>query len=118
MYIISKEYHFSAAHRLLKLPESHACHRMHGHNYVAVVELQAEELNEYGFVKDYHDLDDLKRYIDDELDHRYLNDVLGDDHVTAEQIAKHLYDWCKAKWPQVCAVTIKETPKVTATYRP
>ena len=118
MYIISKEYHFSASHQLPQLPKDHPCHRLHGHNYVVEVELQSEELDQYGFVKDYRDLDALKTYIDDTFDHRHLNDILGDENVTAEQIAKHFYDWCQAQWPQVTAVSVSETPKSNATYRP
>lgn len=117
MYRISKEYHFSSSHQLPHLPESHKCHHLHGHNYVAIVILESETLNEDGFVRDYHELDALKTYIDDKLDHKHLNDVLGDDCVTAEQIAKHLYDWAHARWPEVAAVQIKETPKTTAEYR-
>lgn len=117
MYTISKEYHFSASHALPQLPEGHPCHRLHGHNYVVEVELQSQSLDEYGFVKDYRALDALKTYIDDHFDHRHLNDILGDNSVTAEQIAKHFYDWCKAQWPQVAAVRVRETPKSCAEYR-
>ncbi|MCK5284965.1 MAG: 6-carboxytetrahydropterin synthase QueD [Alphaproteobacteria bacterium] len=118
MYKISKEYHFSASHRLLQLPEDHPCSRMHGHNYIVEVELQSETLNAVGFVRDYRELDDLKIYIDDKFDHRHLNDVLGNDSVTAEKLAKHFYDWCKERWPEVTAVRVKETPKSMAEYRP
>ena len=118
MYTISKEYHFSASHQLLDLPEDHPCHRLHGHNYVVEVELQSETLNQYGFVRDYRELDELKTYIDEKLDHRHLNDVLGDDNVTAENLAKYLYDWCKFRWSEVSAVRVNETPKSRAEYRP
>ncbi len=118
MYRISKEFHFSASHQLLGLPEDHQCARLHGHNYVVVVELESDTLNAHGFVRDYLELAPLKRYIDDELDHRHLNDVLGDDCVTAERMAKHLYDWCAARWPETRAVRISETPKTWAEYRP
>ena len=118
MYTITKEFHFSASHQLFGLPEGHQCARLHGHNYIVVVELRASELNEHGFVRDYLDLAPLKRYIDDELDHRHLNDVLGDDMVTAERMAKHFYDWCRAKWPEVSAVKVSETPKTWAEFRP
>jgi 6-pyruvoyltetrahydropterin/6-carboxytetrahydropterin synthase len=47
-----------------------------------------------------------------------LNDVLGDDCVTAERMAKHLFDWCRARWPEVTAVKVSETPKTWAEYRP
>lgn len=118
MYTIYKEYHFSASHQLFGLADDHPCARLHGHNYVVEVELQSNELNDVGFVRDYRDLDMLKQYIDDKFDHRHLNDVLGDNNVTAEQIAKHFYDWCHQQWPEVSAVRVKETPKTSAEYRP
>ncbi|VAW01580.1 6-carboxy-5,6,7,8-tetrahydropterin synthase, partial [hydrothermal vent metagenome] len=71
-----------------------------------------------GFVRDYHDLAELKRYIDDNLDHRHLNEVLGDDMVTAERLARHFYDWCKARFFETSAVRVSETPKTSAEYRP
>lgn len=36
MFRITKEYHFSASHRLAHLPDDHQCARLHGHNYVVV----------------------------------------------------------------------------------
>lgn len=55
MYRITKEFHFSASHQLIHLPAEHQCHRMHGHNYIVVVELAGAELNADGFVRDYHE---------------------------------------------------------------
>lgn len=117
MYTISKEYHFAASHQLFQMPDDHPCSRLHGHNYIVEVELQSETLDQYGFVRDYNELRALKDYIDDTFDHRHLNDVLGDDLVTAEHIAKHFYDWCKAKWPETTAIRVKESPKSMAEYR-
>jgi len=45
MYTISKQFTFSASHQLLNLCDSHPCYRLHGHNYIVEVELQASELN-------------------------------------------------------------------------
>ena len=118
MFTISKEFHFSASHQLFGLDEDHPCARLHGHNYAVIVELQGETLNQHGFVRDYRDLNALKQYIDSTLDHRHLNDVLGDNQVTAEQIAYHLYQWCKQQWPEVSAIKVQETPKTMAEYRP
>ena len=118
MFRISKEFQFSASHQLKQMPDDHQCARLHGHNYVVVVELSAETLDQYGFVRDYSELKILKSYIDDVLDHRHLNDVLGDDCATAELLAKHLFDWCKPHWPETTAVKVSETPKTWAEYRP
>ena len=118
MYRIAKEFHFSASHQLVGLGDDHPCSRLHGHNYIVEVELQSAVLNAHGFVRDYGDLDALKYYIDEKFDHRHLNDILGDDGVTAESMAYHFYTWCKDKWPELVAVRVKETAKTVAEYRP
>jgi 6-pyruvoyltetrahydropterin/6-carboxytetrahydropterin synthase len=118
MFRITKEFHFSASHQLTALPKEHPCARLHGHNYIVRVELTAEELDPYGFVRDYRELGPLKSYIDDELDHRHLNDVFGHNAITAEFLAKTLYEWCAARWGEVSAVMVSETPKTWAEYRP
>ncbi len=117
MFRVSKEFHFSASHALQHLPSEHPCSRLHGHNYVVEIELAAAQLNANGFVRDYHDLAPLKAYIDDVFDHRHLNDVL-DGYPTAENMAKHFYDWSIARWPETVAVRVSETPKTWAEYRP
>ncbi|MCT2580950.1 6-carboxytetrahydropterin synthase QueD [Mesorhizobium sp. P16.1] len=118
MFRITKEFHFSASHQLTSLPSDHQCVRLHGHNYIVEVELAARGLNEHGFVRDYHDLAAFKHYIDETFDHRHLNEVLAHDCVTAECLAKHFYDWCKARFPETSAVRVSETPKTWAEYRP
>ena len=117
MFRISKEFHFSASHQLTHLPDDHQCARPHGHNYIVVVELSGADLNGDGFVRYYHELKPLKTYIDDNFDHRHLNDVM-EGYSTAENMAKHFYDWCKSRWPETSAVKVSETPKTWAEYRP
>ena len=118
MFTISKQFHFSASHQLKRLEDDHPCARLHGHNYVIEVVLQSETLDSAGFVRDYTELNELQKMIDNKLDHRHLNDVLGDDCTTAEELAKWLFDWCKVQWPEIVAVRVSETPKTWAEYRP
>ena len=115
MYKISKEFSFSASHQLEGLPQNHPCSKIHGHNYIVKVFLKSETLNETGFVRDYRELDSVKRYIDETLDHQHLNDVLTF-NPTAENIAKFLYDTFKKDIPEVYAVEVSETPKTSAIY--
>ena len=118
MYQISKVFRFSASHQLLAMPEGHPCARLHGHNYIVRLELASAGLDEYGFVVDYTALKPFKDYLDEHFDHRHLNEVLDSDRPTAELLARHLYDWAHARWPQVYAVAVSETPKTWARYQP
>lgn len=113
-YAITKEFHFSASHSLHGLPPEHQCARLHGHNYVVAVRLEAHSLDDRGFVFDYGDLAPLGEYIDSTFDHRHLNDTLV--QPTAEHLAEHLAKRCRQMgWP-VAAIGVSETPKTWAWY--
>ena len=115
MYTISKEFAFSASHELKGLPIEHPCSRLHGHNYIIIVKLTSVGLNKVGFVTDYKALDSIKKFIDETLDHRHLNDVLQF-NPTAENIAKFFFKKFKREFPQISAIVVKETEKTAAKY--
>lgn len=117
MYTIQKEFAFSAAHHLEGLPPEHQCSRPHGHNYVVIVVLEAEALDDTGFVQDYGELSPVKQLIDSALDHQDLNVVLAPMQTSAENIARWLYDHFKPQFPMLAAVKVSETPKTWAEYR-
>ena len=120
MYRITKEFHFSASHVLEGLPEGHPCGRLHGHNYVVRVELEAEDLDATGFVLDFGELYVVKQWLDSAVDHRHLNDVWPEMNPTAENIARALHKTIAALLPRrarVAAVRVSETPKTWAEYR-
>ena len=116
MYTITKEFAFCASHQLTHLPKTHPCSRVHGHNYLIKVELKSKTLNEDYFIRDYRELEGVKIYIDDVLDHQHLNAVLPFIEPTAELIAKHLYETFKPMLPELSAVEVSETPKTNARY--
>ncbi len=92
MFRIGKSFTFDAAHHLPDLPEGHKCARLHGHTYTVTVIFERPELVEPGFVTDFGDLAPLQRYLDEHLDHRYLNEVLGI-VPTSELLAQHVAEW-------------------------
>jgi 6-pyruvoyltetrahydropterin/6-carboxytetrahydropterin synthase len=118
-YTISKEFHFAAAHHLDNLPPEHQCSRLHGHNYRVIVELGTERLNEAGFVLDYGDLKPFGTWIDENLDHQYLNDVL-EFQTSAENMTVFLGKiFCSViKLPKnvFLSMTVCETPKTSASF--
>ena len=135
MFTISKEFHFSASHVLGGLPEDHPCSRLHGHNYVVIVHLQAEDLDSVGMIQDYRDLEPIKKFIDEEWDHRHLNEKMCLDYhknpihpkeiedkgtypmnPTAENMAYYLFTMFEKRFPMIKGFSVKETPKTTAYY--
>lgn len=117
MFTITKEFNFEASHQLTGLPEGHKCMNVHGHSYIVIVELQSVLLNEVGFVRDYRELDEIKRFLDENFDHRHLNDIFHC-NPTAENIAFYLYTKFHRIFPEISAVSVKETAKTCARFAP
>ena len=121
-FTIAKRFSFSASHALTAVPEGHKCRRTHGHNYEVELVCAAEELDERGMVVDYFDLDPVKRFIDETVDHRHLNDVVPGEP-TAERLAWWLFESLKSELPpevtsRIVAVRVEESPRTWAEYRP
>ena len=139
MHIITKQFAFEAAHRLLGHPK---CGRLHGHSYRVEVELKCNTLHNAGpmsgMVRDYADLAPIKQFIDEKLDHRYLVSqeldttvdkyakialeeghgvFLGIPRSTAECMARYLYQEFKDMYPELTAVRVSETANTWAEYR-
>jgi 6-pyruvoyltetrahydropterin/6-carboxytetrahydropterin synthase len=117
MFTISKEFTFSASHRLDGLADDHPCGRLHGHNYTARVELAGSVLGDTGMLVDYGDLKPFARYLDEYLDHRHLNGVV-EGNPTAERLAVYLIGVIRQVLTlpdgvQV-SVGVSETPKTWA----
>ncbi|GAG51819.1 unnamed protein product, partial [marine sediment metagenome] len=70
--IIYKDFKFSAAHMLTKVPEEHPCSHVHGHNYTVRISLKGP-VRDDGMVMDYHELKEIWQECCGKLDHSYLN---------------------------------------------
>ena len=53
-----------------------------------------------------------------ELDHHCLNEIPGLENPTAEVLAVWLFGRLRAQLPQLVDVTVRETPRTSAVYRP
>ena len=70
-YIITKEFRFEAAHRLLK-NYSGKCTNNHGHSWMVKLHLEGSNLDEKDMLIDFQELKALKTWVDDKLDHATL----------------------------------------------
>ena len=107
MYYISKRLEIAFAHRLTLNYES-KCQRLHGHNGIVTLYCCAEELDANGMVVDFSH---VKQQISEQLDHRYLNDIV-DFNPTAENLAR----WIAEQVPHCYKVTFQESEGNIACY--
>ncbi len=122
MYLITKTFHFEAAHRLADWPEDHQCHRLHGHSYQLTVAISGHNLSpppKQGVLLDYGDISKMvKKHIVDVYDHQYLNDLLDTRNVTAEFLAKHIFQILESMIPHLKYIEVRETENSSALYLP
>ena len=112
MYRVCKAFKFDAAHKLIS-PYEGRCTRLHGHTWHVEIVVRSEMLDPCGMVMDFHDFAPLKNYIEKRFDHATVNDTVR--QPTAENIARHLFDWATAHW-SVESVRVWESETSWAEY--
>lgn len=123
-WVLQKRFTFEASHQLPH--HDGKCRRLHGHSWVAVVEISGDRLNEvpggakHGMLVDYGDLTQMVQPIVDQyLDHWHLNETTGLEGPTSELLAQWLYWMVKPRLPKCVrlqSVTIEETCSAACTY--
>jgi len=108
--LITRRYHFEAAHFLPGVPEGHKCRRMHGHNYVVELSVAGPINPPTGMVIDFFDLDLVVAPLLAAIDHRVLNDIRGLENPTAELIAA----WFLREVETANVARVYETPECWA----
>lgn len=108
MYRVSKRMEIAGAHRL-SLDYESKCREIHGHNWAITVFCRSDELDDNGMVVDFTH---IKRDVENALDHKFINDVIGV-NPTAENIAR----WVAYRiGPKCYRVTVQESEGNTAEW--
>ncbi|HEV3225654.1 MAG TPA: 6-carboxytetrahydropterin synthase QueD [Acidimicrobiales bacterium] len=106
---VFKEFTFEAAHRLPKVPPEHKCARLHGHSFHVAVHVEGEPGDESGWVLDFADIQRAFAPLQEQLDHRYLNEVHGLENPTSERIAIWIWERLSITLTGLCKVVVRET---------
>lgn len=112
-----KSFHFEAAHLLPMVPPGHKCRRLHGHSYRVDVLVRGPIDPATGWLMDFGALKVAFADIDDQLDHRYLNDIPGLENPTSENLAVWIWDRLKPTLPGLAELKIHETCTSYCVYR-
>lgn len=131
MYSVTRLIHFCYGHRLMDYEGK--CRHPHGHNGKIEITMEGPTLDKRGMVMDFEEIkQSVQKWVDSELDHKMLLNkkdplvkILGDmgepivvmdENPTAENIAKHIFDYAKSKKLPVVKVRIWETVNSYAEY--
>lgn len=114
---IFKVFGFEAAHFLPNLPVEHKCRRMHGHSFRAEIYVQGEVGEVSGWVMDFADIKGHCKELEDELDHRLLNEIPGLENPTSENLARWIWVRLQMRLPGLSQVVVRETCTAGCIYR-
>ena len=106
---ITQAFTFEAAHRLPKVPATHRCHNMHGHSYRIEVTVAGKVDAVTGFVVDFFDIEAAFAPLLKQLDHHCLNDIVGLENPTAENIAVWIWQKTAKSLPALASIKVFET---------
>ena len=84
LWVIDKEFSFEMGHRVwaqklnrpdLSIETECACKHLHGHSYTIKVFLGANTLDQSAMVTDFKNLNFMKEFVDNVLDHKFMIDI-------------------------------------------
>jgi 6-pyruvoyltetrahydropterin/6-carboxytetrahydropterin synthase len=113
---IFKEFIVEAAHRLPNLPEGHKCARLHGHSFRIEVHVRGSVGADSGWVLDFADIKCAFQPLYDQLDHHYLNEIVGLCNPTSENLAMWIWDRLRPTLPSLSGVVVRETCTTGCVY--
>ena len=114
---IFKEFTFEAAHRLPNVAEGHKCARLHGHSFRVEIHVTGMPDSDAGWVMDFGDIKDAFKPLYDQLDHYYLNEIVGLENPTSENLARWIWVRLKPDLPGLSQIVVRETCTSGCVYR-
>ena len=114
---VFKEFSFEAAHRLPNVPDGHKCARLHGHSFQVRVSVDGPVGVESGWVMDFADVKAAFRPLHDRLDHRYLNEIVGLENPTSENLARWIWRELRPSLTGLAEIEVRETCSAGCVYR-
>ena len=94
---------------LPNVPPGHKCGRLHGHSFHVEVRLRGAVDEHMGWFRDFGDVKRAFEPLEDQLDHRYLNEIPGLENPTSENLARWIWKHLKPELPELCRVIVRET---------
>jgi 6-pyruvoyltetrahydropterin/6-carboxytetrahydropterin synthase len=114
---IFKEFTIEAAHWLPNVPAGHKCGRLHGHSYHIAIHINGSLDPDRGWVLDFAEIKSAFQSIEDQIDHRCLNEVAGLENPTSENLALWIWERLHPKLPSLSMIVVKETCTAGCVYR-
>ena len=117
--IVYRSFRIHASRFLPNLSDNHICKKMHGHTFNIKVAVKGEINNNDGFVIDFYDIDTIfNKYIHKLIDHTILNDTVGLENPTSENLCKWIWNNLESHLKNLYEIEVSEDHGTGIIYRP
>jgi 6-pyruvoyltetrahydropterin/6-carboxytetrahydropterin synthase len=106
---IFKQFTIEAAHWLPNVPVGHKCGRMHGHSFQIQVHVRGPVDPHLGWVMDFAEIKAAFASVEEQIDHRCLNEVPGLENPTSENLARWIWIQLWPALPALSKIIVQET---------
>lgn len=113
---LKQQFRVESARRLPRLPESHPCSRIHGNSFLITLVLQGELSPQLEWLMDYNEIKVRAQEILKEIDHRLLNEIVGLENPTTENLTAWIYYKLQKSLPLLKQVRVSETPDTECSF--
>ena len=108
MFEIFKEFTFEAAHHLaMNVADGHRYSRLHGHSFQVQVFLRGKADEKTGWVCDFSDIEERVAEVRGNLDHHYLNEIVGLEVPTLENISRWIWNRLDNQLPGLDRIVVR-----------
>lgn len=114
---IFKIFTLEAAHLLPNVPPGHKCRRLHGHSFRVEIHVTGPVQEHAGWVLDFADLSRAFGPLYEQLDHHCLNEILGLENPTSENLARWIWQRLQPQLPGLSRIVVHETCTAGCVYR-
>ncbi len=114
---LTREFSFDAAQSLTVFPEGHKCRALHGHSFQVQISVTGEVDPATGLLFDHAKIKEAAAPLVEQLDHSYLNEIVGLENPTIEHLCKWFWDRLVDKLPGLSEVALFETPRAWCRYQ-
>lgn len=113
---IYKSFSFESAHFLPNVTAGHKCRQLHGHSYQLTVYISGAIEPVNGWVIDFNEVKEVVKPVVESLDHQLLNDIVGLQNPTVENVAVWIWNRIKPRLPLLSKVVLQETASSGCVY--
>ena len=108
MHLLVQIIRFESARKLTKVPKDHPCSNLYGLAFKLEIHVEGDIHDSTGFVMDFNDIERKFMPIKKQVDHHYLNEIVGLENPTSEILIEWIWNKLKPDFQELSKLVLWE----------